>query len=401
MTTESTNEKQTSYELQDILEKTRKIGLMQDYIVEVALATYISKDLEPRNQLWLMVVGNPSSNKTKLVSLLKGADDVYTLDTMTTNPFISGMGKKDDPQDLLPLLQNKCLVIKDYTGFFSRSDDTVKQLIGDMVSIYDGEYAKHSGARGTVKYETSFSHIGCITPAGLNQRIRYMNMMGARFLFLRIPALSDEEKEYCLSLSWNEDFRKWEKEAGAAVVSFVNAIGAYLKEHGKSLEPIEKSLQVRLNQIAEFTARSRGVVHTKDATWTDDDGNTKKYTEITDIQIEQPFRALNQFRVLCESLAIIRGKEQVTDAEVNTTLKVALSTMPVDRADALSVFHKQERVTAKEASDILSKNYRTVKRCLDELKSLGVLVVEHEDQSYIYSVHPMFTELMQQTSDLL
>ena len=59
--------------------------------------------------------------------------------------------------DLLPLLQDKCFIVKDYSTLFGRNEEVVKQLVTDLVAIYDGEYAKHSPTRGTVRYNTLFS----------------------------------------------------------------------------------------------------------------------------------------------------------------------------------------------------------------------------------------------------
>src|SRR3989344_116223 len=104
--------------LSDVLELTKKIGLLDDALVEVVLSVYISKELERSNPLWMMLVGNPSSNKTQLVTLLSKARDTYMVDVLTTNPFISGLSKKEKPQDLLPLLNGRCFIVKGFTSFF-------------------------------------------------------------------------------------------------------------------------------------------------------------------------------------------------------------------------------------------------------------------------------------------
>lgn len=97
--------------------------------------------------------------------------------------------------------------------------------------------------------------------------------------------------------------------------------------------------------------------------------------------------------------------------EVKIVRRVALSSMPVQRAELLSVFEQLEQVTAKEASDILGIKYRTAKRHLDDLHSLGVLnrsrdedelslVTEPSDDEkkdtrpWIYSPHPRFLNLI-------
>jgi len=75
---------------------------------------------------------------------------------------------------------------------------------------------------------------------------------------------------------------------------------------------------------------------------------------------------------------------------------VALSSMPVQRAEALAVFHEEPKVTAKEGSDILDKNYKTVKRHLDQLVHLGVLRREKDidGKTWIYEPDPKFSSLI-------
>ena len=54
---------------------------------------------------------------------------------------------KPASKDLLPQLDGKCLIIKDLTTFFPMRDDKVTKILGDLQSIYDGEY-KATGTLG-------------------------------------------------------------------------------------------------------------------------------------------------------------------------------------------------------------------------------------------------------------
>lgn len=370
--------------------------MLDDSLVEVILAAYISKEIERRNPIWIMLVGNPSSNKTQLVSLLSKAVDTVMIDVMTTNPFISGLGDKEKPKDLLPKLDGSCFIVKDYTSFFGRSEETVKQLLSDLVSIYDGNFSKHSGARGTVRYDASFSHIGCVTPMGLNQRQRYMNQVGARFLTIRVPELTEEQRAECFNVAWAADLKDRVKEASEAASEYVTSLCEGIREYGVQLESVAPEIRTQLNLLAELVARARGEVRTRSQKFETEDGETKTFEEVEEIQKEEPFRALHQLIALCRSLAILRGKEEVTQQEFITAKRVALSSMPVQRADALAVFHQEPRISAKEGSDMLDKNYKTVKRHLDQLVYLGVLSREKDidGKTWIYEPEEKFCSLI-------
>lgn len=390
------------YSLDAVLELTRKLGLFHDYVVELVLATYISKELGDRNPLWLMLVGEPSSNKTVCVSLLKDAADVFTLDNMTANAFISGSSEKDGASDLLPKLNGKCLVFKEYGSLFGQSEETVKKIISELVAIYDGEFTKHSGVRGTIKCESLFSHVGCITPSAINQRQRYMNLVGARFLILRIPQMTEEQTQECEDkIAWDDDFPQHVKKATEAASGLVNSICDSLKENKNPLPTIEPSIRKQINLIANLTASARGEVKTKSKSFVNEEGDEVHYQEVEEVQVERPFRAIHQFKLLCIALAIIRGKEEVTAEEVKVARLVSLSTMPVNRADMLSAFRAQERLSASDVSEILEKSYGTTKRHLDALASLKVVCTEKEDKTTYYYPHPKFKNLIAPQEEVL
>ena len=342
---------QTPPSLEDVLRVTRSLGENRDFIIKVILAVYVSKFLGRKDPVWLMLVGNPSSNKTTLVDLLKDLPDVYRLDTMTANPFSSGQRESENPKDLLPLLNNKCFVVKEYSTILGRNEEMVKQLISDLVAIYDGEYSKHSPTRGTVKYCSYFSHIGCVTPMALQKRHHYMNMIGARFLYLRIPPLSDEQRRGSLERMWDnrEDTRPFD-EARAVVSAFCSI----LVERAKREVLFPEVSRVSLNLLARLIARARGIVMTEKSSFQDEeDGHEVVHYQPSECQIEEPFRALKQLRKISAALAVIHGREEVSEEELSIVKMLALSSMPTSRAEVLSLFESQRTVTARKASELL------------------------------------------------
>ena len=371
-------EAQTMSTIESVLETTRKVGHIDEH-VEVVIAAYLSKELVRKNPIWLLIVGPPSSNKTELVSLLRKISDVIMIDALTSNPFVSGSKetKQEKVFDLLAQLHNSCYIVKEYTSFFSQSEETVKKLLGDMTAIYDGNFAKHSPVRGTITYNASFSHIGCVTPEGLRKRQQYMNMIGPRFLMLRYRALSELDRDVALENAWGEGFEENIVEARRAVQDFI----VLLRDNARSNGPrpvVPRDIQARINLLAKFTARTRGIVHTEKDTFKDEEGEEVTHTITADVQIEEPFRALSQFRTLCIGLAIARGKQEVTQAEYATLNRVALDSMPQNRADVLTVFRTLATVTAKEAAIKLERHPKTIRRHLEELVTLGVLQKEKE-----------------------
>jgi hypothetical protein len=384
---------QTPLGINDVLEAVKHLGENRDYVIKSILAVFVSTFLEKRDPIWLMIVGNPSSNKTTLADLLEPLVEVFKLDTMTSNPFSSGQREKENPKDLLPLLDNKCFIIKEYGTLFGRSDEMMKQLISDLVAIYDGDYAKHSPTRGTIRYKVYFSHIGCVTPMSLSSRQKYMSAVGARFLFLRIEPLNDEEKKNSMKRIWEGEGEMSKEEVSKIVCSYC----IQLKEKLLKGEEIifSDDAKQKLNNLANLTARARGIVISDRTSFKTEEGKTHYHYEATDIQVEEPFRALKQLKKLAKCLAIVNGKNIVEEEELQIVRKVVLSSMPVRRADILKVFEQGQIFTAKQAAEKLDKNYRTVKRNFDELVALKVLKSDKgkNDLARIYALQEEFTDI--------
>ena len=98
----------------------------------------------------------------------------------------------------------------------------------------------------------------------------------------------------------------------------------------------------------------------------------------------------------CRALAILREKEEVTAEEVKTAKRIALSSMPVHRAEVLSAYRTESKMSAKQVSDLLDKNYKTVKRHLDQLLHLKVLRSEKDSDGKTtrYFPDPRFEKLI-------
>ncbi|HUD43939.1 MAG TPA: hypothetical protein VMR41_00140 [Patescibacteria group bacterium] len=344
-----------------------QIGLR--IVLAIAVSCYFPNPL----MLWLLLVGVPSSGKTDLVRLIKDAETTYYLDNLTQNAFISGERetKKEKVHDLLPLLDKKCLIIKDWTSIFSLDEKMTKKLLGDLVGIYDKEFTKFSSRRGNISYYSAFSQIGCITPATLNRHTQYMNMVGPRFLCYSMPASTEEDanKSY-EAIFANNDRSLIEKEARLYVSSYLNQ----LIQKSFTIKSLSKPVQVYLRTTAELMSKCRGIVLLQSATFKNDEDEEVKYYEVSDVQIEEPWRAIQQIILLARFLAFVVGKDEVTSQELSIIKEVVISSMPADRSQALRVVKEQGGViTAKQLSDSSDRSTKTSRRLLDELVALKVL----------------------------
>jgi len=382
------------YGISALLQDISEIVSLPEELVRCVFAVALSTKLNLYPPLWLMLVGVPSSAKTDLVSLLRKLDFVYFIDSFTMNPFASGYkpsGKGEKTYDLLPELDGKCFVCKDYTTIFSLNEETTKKLLGELVSIYDGEFAKFSPTRGYKAYKSSFSHVGCITPAALNRHQKYLNIVGPRFLFYRIPMLSLERKTKGFVIAWNAHSRK--ELVGQMAERCVTFFNELLAKVPTSFEITNIPLRNLLEKLSLLMARSRSIILLQKDSFTNEDGKQITYFDVVDRQIEEPWRALQQLKGLAVCLALLDGRREVSEDDCAILKSLVISSMPAERAEVLEHFRANSFITARQLSELTNKSIRTCQRLLKELEGLEVIVADTkaEGVARTYNLHEDFT----------
>lgn len=337
-------------------------------LLEIVLATSISHLVCDKSPVWLLVVGVPASGKTEITMALKGSTRTKCLDTLSdyalSSGYISVNGKAS--KDLLPELDGKCFIVKDLTALFSLKADTVKKLLGDMCNAFDGSFSKHTPTRGTVTYQSRFSHIGCITPICLSKHSYYMTLIGARYLFYRLPGMDAESLDNGLNGTWLENRKQKIEDFRQCCAAFIDSITIPL------IKEEDENTKAKLKLLAQFLAHGRGLIITQKGTF-EDEGKTVTYWDTQEKQVEYPYRALEQLLGLARSLALIHGRTKVTEHEIELLRRVVLSSMEVDRSKILSLFAKSESLTAVNTSSSIDKTAETSRRLLGELAELGLL----------------------------
>lgn len=359
---------------QEVYEAISEIGIISKETLKIIIAIVISAQLRLNPPLWLFLIGVPSSFKTELVGLFDAMDEVYTLDTLTENAFASGYMPPDgsEPQDLLPLLDNKSFIIKDLNTLFSMNEEMVKKILGDLTSIFDGKFQKFTATRGLISYRSLFSMIGCITPSMLIKHYNYATQLGPRFFFLRLPDLTKDEMQLGLKKTWNETDRRDQ------IIKTRQIVSSYCTQLISKLEqrenkPETEEIKNKINNIAMLICKVRGIAITRKATFKNEKGENVDFYEIVDWQVEQPWRILNQLKSLLRILSFINGKNIVGEEELNIIRPIILSTMPVDRAEVLGILVTRCGLSATELSKKIRKSSKTIRRTLKELEVLGIV----------------------------
>lgn len=170
--------------MQNILHLPGDDSLAIDYMAAIAVVNTWHTDPEP---VWGYLVGPPGSAKTEILRTLDSWSLSHAIDELTPNALASGADDENSGEDhsLLPKLNGKVLIIKDFTTFIGMSKDTIAKVLSVLRAAYDGAYAKSSAKAGLREYSCKFGIIAAVTPV-IDRFLSENQKLGERFLMFRI-----------------------------------------------------------------------------------------------------------------------------------------------------------------------------------------------------------------------
>jgi hypothetical protein len=133
----------------------------------------------PGEALWAFLIGSPSSGKTTWIESTGGSHEwCEYASKITAKNLVSGWAGKDP--SLLPQMNGKAFMIKDFTTVLGMNPTDQKELFDILRDVYDGSL-KITFGNGQVRM---FNNLNFSMLAGVTQAIYKMNdsQLGARFL---------------------------------------------------------------------------------------------------------------------------------------------------------------------------------------------------------------------------
>ena len=298
--------------------------------------------------VWLINLAPASHGKTEMLSCIEQAmgTKAFAFDKLTPASLVSGIVDKDGvSNDLLPLLNASLVVLKDMSPILEMNAAERNMIIGDLRSIYDGQFTKAFAKRGIVRYETRFNLLAAATPAWENY-YAVQGVLGQRFLQVRIPSVSVKMPDE-MKVS-RESLRK----------DMTTAIKAYL-DHATPRTLADKERK-EIFQIAVRLSMLRGVVPR--------DG-TKAI--IGEPQIEGPYRLYRQLSVIASG------------SSVDVSRNVAEHGIPAVRARTIEAIKAGE--TTIDGIAAYTKMARTpTERYVEDLVTLGIISESGSQRPYRY-----------------
>jgi hypothetical protein len=333
-----------------------------DDIIDVVLGVVAGNHFD-NDPLWLYLISPPSGGKTELLMSLQMCPETYFLSDFTAASLISGYkdpeGKKssskgetkneseselsegaeqvamhfgDEPSDdvepeeqkpatpgdddysLLPLLNGKVLITKDFSIIHDKPAETRSQVLAILRDVYDGYASRKVGNSHTKGYHSRFNYLAGMTPD--IEKSWSLNTLGERFLMYRIKI--DNRREHAKRALLNA---RAETTGSLAIrEELQRAVKEFMEGVERTRPDVDDDMVERILDLSEILATCRTYVH------------RDKKDEIHCLpQAELASRVSKQLLRVGQSVALVRGKSRVGEAEFSVMKRIALDSLPTNR----------------------------------------------------------------------
>jgi len=324
---EETDEKKESYltgpgmNWEEALAAYRKWLHLPDHeVLDVLFGSIFANriDVDP---CWLFLVAPPGGSKSELLMSLTDAPLIVTTTSLTPHALISGanFAGVGDPS-LIPKLNGKSLVIKDFTTILSMNSIARDEIFGTLRDAYDGKTEKHFGNGVTRRYNSKFGIIAGVTP--IIEQFSSASVLGERFLKYKIKHAGkinvgeDSIRKALMNIRKENKMREALKEIGKAVLN------REIKE--EDIPTLSSRMAEKILKLAQWVASLRGVV------------SRERYTGQINFKpvAEIGTRLAKQLCTIGLGIGIWRGKKTLDDDIYRILVHLAQDTAP-DRVEEI------------------------------------------------------------------
>jgi hypothetical protein len=326
-------------------------------VLDILFGTIIANRLQGE-PIWLFLVAPPAGMKSALLMTLSDAPKIVTATSLTPHSLISGanFAGGSDPS-LIPRLNNKILVIKDFTTILNMNQMARDEIIGILRDAYDGKTEKNFGNGVFRSYKSKFGVIAGVTPA-IELYAEEHSALGERFLRFKIFLADEYEvlKRAARNVMSEIDMRKELSEITATTLDCEF-------EH---IPDIPQEIINRILRLSQWTAAVRGTVVR--------DKYSKDITQLP--YAEYGSRLVQQNMKLLTGIAQFKRLEIAGKEEYEAIKKVATDTVPSRMEGLVRCMYthsKEGTFTLDNISEMIGLPIATCGRIAQNLAMLKIL----------------------------
>lgn len=323
----------------------------------------------------LVIIGPPSSGKTTTLNFFSDLDGVsYVTDKFTASAFVShALNSKEADlakNDLLPKIRRKVMIVRDFATVFSKRDDDLRETIGVMTRVLDGEGLKSdTGPHGERGYlgDYSFMFLAASTPIK-KHTWQLMATLGSRLFYYQFPAREKTPFELAQQLSERSPKTK-EEECRITTLELIRNLWRLHPtgvDWNRNEDPRD-CLHI-IVQCAQLLASGRSNPGTlkKDYPST----HAEEYEEPT---VEQPDRVANLFYNIVRARALTNGRQQISRDDLWIVFRITLDSIPPMRASLLKEMIGNEGFLSTENIEKMFKSSKpTAAKYMRIMENLGI-----------------------------
>ena len=346
---------------------------VEDFNAHLMALAVITSNFLPGDAVWVFMVASPGVGKTEILGSFKYCEDVFITSSITPNALISGAVATKNGQDpsLLPKLNGKSLVVKDFAAIQTMRDTDRDALMGILRDAYDGSATKVFGTGETKAYESKFSFLAGVTPS-IYQLDHQFSALGERFLKFFMGDFLEHKNQIsviqqALDNVGQED--QMREEVAAATRSYVENIKSFIRSPNFVMPVLNKDTEWKIAHLAAWVARMKGVVSMDK--FQKDVMLNKAYSEVGTRTGKQLKTIMLRFPTL-----LFRGHE--TDLEYILIKKLALDTVSARREDLFRCVynkckHPDDSIDVGTICHETKYSLSTVYRTIEDLVALNIL----------------------------
>jgi|6_EtaG_2_1085325.scaffolds.fasta_scaffold17221_2 hypothetical protein len=344
--------------IKQVEDKIKELYLLEDEgIIRIILATVLGNKLGLSDKpIWLLLLAGSSSGKTALMSIIdKCGSWVVPIDTLTTNTFASGLSR-DEEVSLLWKANNGVLTFKDFTTITNMNDEGLREIMGQLRAIYDGEFTKRTGNANDVEWRGKIGIIAGGTIAS-QRKMRQFSEQGERFINY-VMNVADSKDITKKAMDNQKNLSVKADEVAELVSEFING---KLNSVTDELLTIPEEIRDAMIDVADFATKARSPVtmSKKDPTMVEFVGDR-----------EMPPRMAMMLVNIAMALMIIADEKKLSDLNARILYKTALDSVPVERRIVLNVLAQYREATTKALAQKLNYPTNTIRAWCNQLNAL-------------------------------
>lgn len=359
--------------------------LKSEDAIRVVFGTVLANRMEG-DPLWLFLVAPPGGTKTELLLSLSQSPDIHTTTSLTPHSLVSGANflGGGDPS-LIPQLDGKVLVIKDFTTILSMHYIHRDEIFGILRDAYDGKTEKQFGTGVKRSYTSRFGILAGVTTT-IDRFSTIHQSLGERFLKFR---------DYNAGVTWEDESARIARameninQENSMRSALAQAAATYLNLASPEKWPtLSKSTRSKLIYLAQLTGILRSVVER------DNFGNVV-FRPVAEVGT----RLGKQLAKLLIGLTAFRGADSVHAEDYQIVSKVALDTVP-DRVTVVVRELWRTRkwpggLTTKEVGSLAHLPPATCFREMQDLEMLSIVQKKGDAQTYRWMLTQKLSRLLE------